>query len=363
MTRILVRGFPGSFHSLLLSFLVLGMSGDQAGGADPMPPAGDGNFWNSPVPAANAFWKPNIPFPTLGGRQVWGDVAYFRGYRIQHNVLTGHYRLLDGDDVRRAWGDLEHCRAKLKQLREEQRLEPMSGKVVIVIHGITRSSKSFSTLTDKLAEAGYTVVPFDYPSTRVSIEESAAYLQQLIESLEGVEEINLVVHSMGGLVVRTYLHLCAETGPDPRMRRMVMIGVPNQGARMASLLANTSIFKKVMGEAGQQLADGDGNFVQQLPTPGFEFAIISGATGTERGLNPLVAGDDDGTISVECTRLPGARDFMTVPVLHSFLMSDPTAQESTLRFLQTGSLHADGVCQPIPDADPEEASAEGLPSS
>ena len=32
---------------------------------------------------------------TLGGRQLWGDVAVFHDWRIQKNILTGHYRLLD----------------------------------------------------------------------------------------------------------------------------------------------------------------------------------------------------------------------------------------------------------------------------
>src|SRR2546425_11887355 len=70
----------------------------------------------------------NVAMKTLGGRQVWGDVVHFHAWRIQQNVLTKHYRLLDGDDVRHAWGSREQCQAKLDEIKREQKLPRMSGR-------------------------------------------------------------------------------------------------------------------------------------------------------------------------------------------------------------------------------------------
>lgn len=47
---------------------------------------------------------PNIPFPTMGGHVFWSDLAKVKGWRLQKNMFTGHCRILDPDDVRRAWG-------------------------------------------------------------------------------------------------------------------------------------------------------------------------------------------------------------------------------------------------------------------
>ena len=47
---------------------------------------------------------PNLPFPTMGGRQLWADVNWYAGWRVQQNVWTGHCRLLDPENRRRAWG-------------------------------------------------------------------------------------------------------------------------------------------------------------------------------------------------------------------------------------------------------------------
>ncbi len=280
---------------------------------------------------------------TLGGRMFWGDVHFFHAWRIQQHVLDGHYRLLDGDDVRHASGTYAECLAHLQEIRRERNLPPMSGKAVVLVHGIIRSSKSFAAMKERLQQSGYQVFGFDYPSTHVKIEESAGYLQRALTSLEGIDEINFVVHSMGGLVVRA----CLTEFSDPRLHRMVMLGVPNQGARMANLVRENTLYRVVFGPAGQQLVEDPEGFLASLPTPNFPFAVVAGAKGTLNGFNPLIPGDDDGTISVSCTRLPGAADFMGVPVLHSFLMGNEQVIAATDRFLRTGVLRENGVTQPI----------------
>ena len=287
----------------------------------------------------------NVPFPTFGGRQFWGDTCFLSGWRIQENVFTHHFRLLDPNDMRRAWGSREACQLALKSIRQEQQLPPMRGEAVVLLHGIIRSSKSFSTLTQSLSDHGYTVVYFDYPSTQVPLQESAKYLQQVLQSLEGVERIHFVCHSMGGLVLRSYLQL---DQPDPRIGRIVMLGVPNQGAEMATLMQDNYLYQFIYGPAGREMTADPQGVVARLPIPQTEFAIIAGAKGDGGGWNPLVNGDDDGTVTVESTRLPGAADFMTVPVMHSFIMSDTRVQEATVCFLKSGCLKSSGVREPIP---------------
>lgn len=297
---------------------------------------------------------------TLGGRQFWGDVQFYDNFRIQQNVLTGHYRLLDRDDYRHASGSLETCRAKLDTIRVQHKLPAMKGKAVIVIHGIVRSSKSFGKMRKRLESEGYRVFGFDYPSTRVGIPQSAEFLQKAVRSLEGIEEIDFVVHSMGGLIVRAYL----AREQDPRIRRMVMLGVPNNGARLADKLKKNPLYKLIYGPAGQQMVSDKDGFTRKLPIPRFDFAIIAGARGTLNGYNPLVPGDDDGTVSVSSARLPGAADFMTVKCLHSFLMSDADAIDATVRFLKSGRLRETGEPHAIPlaEAGPETGHSAGNPN-
>ncbi len=288
---------------------------------------------------------------TLGGRQFWGDRFYCHGWKIQQNVITGHHRLIDDKDFRFASGTFDVCRAKLKDIQRARKLKPMAGTVVVLVHGLVRSSKSFRALSRQLQQAGLQVIPFDYPSTRIKIDESAEFLHSTLMSMPQVDRVHFVVHSMGGLVVRRY----GEKYGAESIGRVVMLGVPNSGARMADILRGNPLFKAVLGPAGQELmSDADG-LAARLSTPKFEFAVIAGGRGNAQGFNPLIPGDDDGTVSVRSTRLPGARDFAVVPKIHSFLMNDSRVMQMTIEFLNTGRLRRDRPRQPIKPPEPAES--------
>ena len=134
---------------------------------------------------------------------------------------------------------------------------------------------------------------------------------------------------------------------DKRIERMVMMGVPNHGAEMADLLRSNVLFKLIFGPAGKQLGINEG-FIKKLPVPEFEFGVIAGARGKPSGFNPVVPGDDDGTVSLASTKLPGACDFVTVACLHSFIMNNADAITYTSHFLKTGQFRKEGKPQPIP---------------
>ncbi|MGD9128115.1 MAG: alpha/beta hydrolase [Planctomycetia bacterium] len=292
-----------------------------------------------------------IPQSTLGGKQFWNDVHFFHGWHIQRNAVTGHYRLLDAEEKRHAWGTFEGCKKKLDEVRKEENLPPMKGKAVIILHGLVRSHKAMESIADYLRdEGGYKIINVEYASTQHSTEENAQTLASVIESLDGIEEINFIGHSLGNIVVRRYLHdhIDPKTGKptDKRIRRMVMLGPPNHGSMIAKALADNTIFS-VNGRTGQELGKDWDELDKNLATPPFEFGIIAGGKGDGEGYNPVLPGDDDGTIRIETARLRGATDFSRVPVLHSFLMNDKKVQEQTLRFLQHGYFKTEKERQPI----------------
>jgi pimeloyl-ACP methyl ester carboxylesterase len=340
---------------LAIAFALLAFSGVRStmtlAARDPEEMSRSAEEAHSPKQSKNSAWD-NV-MKTLGGRQFWGDVKFFRGWRIQQNVFTEHYRLLDPKDNRHAYGSLDTCRDKLEEIKVKQKLPPMSGKAAIEIHGITKSSKTYYAMRPALEKAGYLVVPFDYPSTRIDIPKAADYLDRVIHSLDGIDRIDLVVHSMGGLVVRSWY----EDHDDPRIKRLVMLGTPNRGAELADMLKKNAAFRLILGPAGQQLVTGDDGTIAQLPVPPCEFGIIAGGRGAE-GYNPLVAGDNDLIVSVESTRLVGAADFLMVRALHTFMLSNPEAIEATVRFLDTGHFRKNGSRHPIPANAKEDRTAE-----
>lgn len=295
---------------------------------------------------------PNFPTATLGGNTFWTDELVHGDWRIQQNVLSGHYRLLDDRDFRRAWGTFDQCKARFDELKREQSLPTPRGHAVITLHGIIRSRDQMEGLGKYLADKGdYTWINVSYASTRASLDEHAHALARVIENLPEVERIDLVCHSMGNLVVRRYLGEAEQPEPrwtpDPRIGRMVMLGPPNNGAEMARFFKDNQLYSVVTGPSGQQLCCGWQDSHKLLATPKFEFGIIAGGAGNGRGFNPLVKGDDDLVVAVEETRLPGARDFCVVDSRHGWLMDEAQVRRRTLKFLQEGHFTTEEARQPI----------------
>ena len=282
----------------------------------------------------------NLPLKTGGGTQVWTDHIWRDGYRIQQNALTGHWRLLDQTDVRRAWGERGDVDAMLETLSPKAEFTPGKKPTVILLHGLMRTHHSFKKLDESLRGVGYDrVIRFSYASTRFSISDHAVALRELIEDLPADTELCFVGHSLGNIVVRHLIGDLQRDG-DPhqviaRCRSMVMLGPPNQGAAIARRLAPTGLFGVVTGASGIELGAQWDKVREQLATPPFPFAIVAGDVSENSLKNPLVDGSSDFVVSLEEAKLEGCETLTTLPVLHSFLMSDEDACEFSREFIQT----------------------------
>lgn len=275
----------------------------------------------------------NAPFPTLGGKQVWSDEFFHAGWRIQKHVLTGHYRLLDSHDVRRAWGAYEQCRAAFASARETARPSYRGRHLVILIPGLGRSGGMFADLARGLRADGMNTAAISYASTREGVEAHAAHLARLIAGLEAIEELSFVTYSLGGLVVRSLLAHPEIGEIGLRFRRLVMIAPPSHGSAIARTFRNLAAYRWLTTETGQDLTpEGAG----ALPVPPIEFAIVAGGRGNGVGFNPFLDGDNDGVVTVAEAGLDGARDFLLVPSLHRWIGKHPATIRAVRAFLRHG---------------------------
>jgi hypothetical protein len=280
---------------------------------------------------------PNLPLPTLGGRQLWADVYTYAGWRIQENVLTGHARLLDPRDVRWAWGSYAHSRAAFERLRRRRGIAPASRHLVLLLHGLGRTHRMFPRLEAALATAGYQATAISYASTRGSIDAHAERLERLLDRLEDVDRVSFVTHSLGGLVVRQALARDGRWRQRIEPGRLVMIAPPSHGAELADRLGDFAPFRWLGGPSVGALVP---ETAARLPRPNIPFGIIAGGRGTGDGYNPLVAGDDDGVVGIAETRLDGAADILIVKEIHTVIADHPRTVAAVLAFLAHGRFDA-----------------------
>lgn len=293
----------------------------------------------------------DFSIPTLGGKHFWADQLVLHDWRIQRNVFTGHSRLLDPRDRRVVSGGFDDCRDRLASIREADGLPAMRPRTVVLLHGLWRSRGAMQKLQERLRENdAWSVISVEYPSTRATVGDHARGLQQVIDNLDGVEQLDFVCHSLGNLVVRRWLtdyYLPAEGDADrPRLGRMVMLGPPNHPPAIARTVIPLDVTRQVYGPSGRELYSGWDELAPTLAVPPMEFGILAG--GNEGGgRNPLIPGDDDLVVSVDETRLAGAADFRVLPVLHTLMMRDPTLHQMTETFLLNGWFESADARQPI----------------
>ena len=216
--------------------------------------------------------------------------------------------------------------------------ETQPGKsMVVLLHGLARSSSSMNKMQEALDKEGFETCNVDYPSTRHHIAELATdyIVPKILECTNGsIAPINFVTHSMGGIIVR-YL---AKEGLISLMGRVVMLSPPNHGSEVVDVLGSSWLFNWVNGPAGNELGTDGNSMPLQLGPPDFDVGIITGNKSINLINSAMIDGADDGKVSVENAKLDGMKDFLVLPVTHTFIMKDKTVIKQTIHFLESGKF-------------------------
>lgn len=273
----------------------------------------------------------NLDIPTLGGKYLWADVILLADWRIQKNILTDHYRLLDGDNRRRAWGTYEHCQAKLATFKADLGLHFPKPHIFLLLHGLGRHRNSMAKPEVFLREQGYAAYSLNYPSTFQGVDSHAEDLAHLLNNLDGVTSVSFIGHSLGGLVARELLARKDEWRTKIDAKQLIMLGTPNNGARIADMMSGLKIFHTIAGPSGQDVRPDN---TQSLPIPDIPTYIIAGGRGTVTGFNPLLGEDNDGIVTVSETKVEGMADFRMVNVIHTTIMDHPETLQAILDFIE-----------------------------
>lgn len=214
-----------------------------------------------------------------------------------------------------------------------------ASECVVLLHGLGRTYRSMDRIEDALRANGYSTVSVNYPSRNKPIEELAA--MAVPEGLhycrlKGAGRISFVTHSMGGLVLRYYL----SHNPVPDLGKVVMLSPPNQGSEIADALAGTALYDRVNGPAGGQLVTGPEGIPARLGPVDFTLGVITGNehTAVDALLATQIPGENDGKVSVERAKVEGMRDFLVLPVTHTFIVTNEVVIGQTLHFLRHGAF-------------------------
>jgi pimeloyl-ACP methyl ester carboxylesterase len=199
---------------------------------------------------------------------------------------------------------------------------------VVLVHGLWMNRAVMLYLAHHLARRGFRTRPVGYLSAMRELEHNAARIAREIAASDA-PRVHVVAHSMGGIVALRALN----DRPDPRVRRLVLLGSPIAGCEGGRQLARSRWGARLLGATK--------SLWLAMPRLEIPAGIEAGAiAGTRRfGLGALMLRlptPNDGVVSVEETKHPRLADHIVLPVAHSLMLASASVARQVAAFLETG---------------------------
>jgi pimeloyl-ACP methyl ester carboxylesterase len=201
-----------------------------------------------------------------------------------------------------------------------------------LLHGILRSARSMRGIERLLQARGYRTLNLTYPSRQHDLRGLSDWLHPHVQSFMQAQSgpLHLIGHSMGGLLMRHYLHHY----PRADIGRIVMLGTPNHGSEVADFLQGWRLYRWGWGPAGQQLCQ----HATHPELTGGEVGVIAG----DRTLDPLssaiIGRANDGKVAIESTRLATPHSHTVLHATHSFMPLNKQVQRAAVQFIERGKF-------------------------
>ncbi|MEU5215627.1 alpha/beta fold hydrolase [Streptomyces sp. NPDC020807] len=214
-----------------------------------------------------------------------------------------------------------------------------SRRPLVLVHGFVDNRSVFVVLRRALARHGRDrVESLNYSPLTCDLRTAAELLRRRVEAIHartGRAEVDIVGHSLGGLVARYYVQ---RLGGDARVRTLVTLGTPHSGTTVAPLADAHPLVRQMRPGSAvlRELAE---------PSPGCRTRFVSFWSDLDQVMAPVeTARLDHPDLLVHNVRVSG--------IGHLALPVHPTVAAGVLE-----ALDGDGPAAPgVRDGDPGAAS-------
>lgn len=216
---------------------------------------------------------------------------------------------------------------------------------VILIHGLHHAPFIMRPMAKRLQAQGFDTYQYGYRSMRDGIDINSQRLNAWLKRYHDPKQpIDLVGHSLGGLIIRDFL----THYPQWQIGHCVTLGTPHNGSICADYI--WGLAPVIVGKSYVDALDGT---VAPLPDD-ISLGVIAGNKSHGLGQfflqhhnrklkkenSPLLDKHlaHDGTVYVEETRLITAADHLIMPVSHTGMLLNNDVAQQTSYFLRNGEF-------------------------
>lgn len=207
-------------------------------------------------------------------------------------------------------------------------------EVVVLIHGLFRSTSSMSKVKKNLENHDYDVFSIGYKSTSNTIAKLAVDVVNTINEaflMSDYEKVHFVTHSLGGILLRfihkeSLLNISGNT---------VMLAPPNHGAIIMDKAPRWSWLQKLIGPASYEMSTSASSTVNTLGDFTKPLGVIAGTSSLNPIWSLITPKPCDSTVTVQSTKLQGMLDHIEVPYIHSLIMNKKDVNAYIVNFLRS----------------------------
>jgi pimeloyl-ACP methyl ester carboxylesterase len=207
----------------------------------------------------------------------------------------------------------------------------MTGDAVVLVHGLWMNGVELSVLGQHLRrDHGFAVRTFSYPTLHGDAAEICGELAQFGASVAGAGRVHFVGHSLGGVLVHRTL---SESGRKFH-GNAVVLGSPLNGSKAASGAARWPMLRPLLGP----------HVLNELALAKPRHWTGANALGSIAGTLRVGTGqffahfdeDNDGTVAVSETVIPGLADHLAMPHSHIGMLFAQDVAAQVAHFLRHG---------------------------
>ena len=207
-------------------------------------------------------------------------------------------------------------------------------EVVVFVHGLYMTGVEFGLLRRRVEAAGFATQRFQYHSLLRSVDENAMLLADHLKSIP-TERLHLVGHSLGGMVVLRMFQRGVRLPPG----RVVFMGSPVRGSQAAVNLKDRG-WGFLLGRSGPEGLTLPHSAEWKEPR---ELGVIAGTHAFSiNPFHPQIPAPHDGMVSVEETRIEGAKDSIELHLAHTTMLFSKELAEQVIMFLKLGKFEIRG---------------------
>ena len=206
-------------------------------------------------------------------------------------------------------------------------------ELTILCHGFNKSAEDMFFLRDGLNNRGIKNIVANIPSTLSSLEDCInSFHLQVYDYINMSAKINFIGHSMGGLVIRSYINMHNLEN----VSKCIFISTPHLGSKLAKIAGKIPLYKNIVKPI-VELQPKEEN-IYLLKNKNIKIGLIIGEKNDSVLGRIFLSKNADGRVEKESALSDDANDVVYLPFGHKEIHHKELTLDLITKYLSYGSF-------------------------